>query len=207
MQEHIDIAARRARGVRRLRLRQSRSRRGWRSLRSTSGPVLRDGDLDASARPSSPARRSRRRSPTASACRPGRTTQIDVGSPFDYAHQRPPVLRAAPARPSIADSSPPAVHDELAALITAAGGRTLALFTSWKAMDAAAAAVKERVDVPILTQRDLPEDRARQGVQPTTSRRACSPPPGSSRASTSRGARCRWSPSTASRSRGPTTRC
>ena len=50
-----------------------------------------------------------------------------------------------------------AVHDELAALIAAAGGRTLALFTSWKAMDAAAAAVKGRVDVPILTQRDLPK--------------------------------------------------
>ena len=50
-----------------------------------------------------------------------------------------------------------AVHDELAALITAAGGRTLALFTSWKAMDLAAAAVRERVDVPILTQRDLPK--------------------------------------------------
>ena len=36
------------------------------------------------------------------------------------------------------------MHDELAALITAAGGRTLALFTSWKAMDLAAAAVRER---------------------------------------------------------------
>ena len=50
-----------------------------------------------------------------------------------------------------------AVHDELVALITAAGGRTLALFTSYKAMDLAAAAVRERVDVPILTQRDLPK--------------------------------------------------
>ena len=50
-----------------------------------------------------------------------------------------------------------AVHDELVALIGAAGGRTLALFTSWKAMDLAAAAVRERVDVPILTQRDLPK--------------------------------------------------
>ena len=50
-----------------------------------------------------------------------------------------------------------AVHDELVALIGAAGGRTLALFTSWKAMDLAAAAVRERVEVPILTQRDLPK--------------------------------------------------
>jgi ATP-dependent DNA helicase DinG len=43
------------------------------------------------------------------------------------------------------------------ALIEAAGGRTLALFTSWKAMDAAAAAARDRLDVPILTQRDLPK--------------------------------------------------
>jgi ATP-dependent DNA helicase DinG len=49
------------------------------------------------------------------------------------------------------------VHDELAALIAAAGGRTLALFTSWKAMDRAAAALRERAGVPILTQRDLPK--------------------------------------------------
>ena len=34
------------------------------------------------------------------------------------------------------------MHEELAALITAAGGRTLALFTSWRAMDEAAAAVR-----------------------------------------------------------------
>ena len=32
--------------------------------------------------------------------------------------------------------------NELAALIVAAGGRTLALFTSWRAMDQAAEAVK-----------------------------------------------------------------
>jgi ATP-dependent DNA helicase DinG len=81
---------------------------------------------------------------------------VDVGSPFDYEHQgllycalHVPDPRAAGYRE--------AVHDELAALITAAGGRTLALFTSWKAMDLAAAAVRERVDVPILTQRDLPK--------------------------------------------------
>jgi ATP-dependent DNA helicase DinG len=83
-------------------------------------------------------------------------TQIDVGSPFDYASNA--VLYCAmhlpdPRSPDFAA----ATHDELAALIGAAGGRTLALFTSWKAMDAAAAAVKQRVEVPILTQRDLPK--------------------------------------------------
>jgi ATP-dependent DNA helicase DinG len=83
-------------------------------------------------------------------------TQIDVGSPFDYGTNS--LLYCAMHLP---DPRSPAyvaaVNDELAALITAAGGRTLALFTSWKAMDAAAAAVKERVDVPVLTQRDLPK--------------------------------------------------
>ena len=67
-----------------------------------------------------------------------------------------------PGKPETAPAPLPdryrdAVNEELAALIGAAGGRTLALFTSWKAMDLAAAAVRERVDVPILTQRDLPK--------------------------------------------------
>ena len=82
--------------------------------------------------------------------------EIDVGSPFDYEHHS--LLYCALHMPD--PRSPaygPAVHEELAALITAAGGRTLALFTSWKAMDAAAEAVRLRVDVPILTQRDLPK--------------------------------------------------
>ena len=50
-----------------------------------------------------------------------------------------------------------AVADELIALIEAAGGRTLALFTSWSAMDDAVEAVRDKVSVPILTQRDLPK--------------------------------------------------
>lgn len=87
---------------------------------------------------------------------PGTVDEADVGSPFDYpAHGLLycPVTMPDPRDAAYRD----AVHDELAALITAAGGRTLALFTSWKGMDAAAAAVRDRVDVPILTQRDLPK--------------------------------------------------
>ena len=49
------------------------------------------------------------------------------------------------------------MHDELVALIEAAGGRTLALFTSWRAMQAAAAAIGPRVPWPVLTQSDLPK--------------------------------------------------
>ena len=81
---------------------------------------------------------------------------IDVGSPFDYEHNA--LLYCAVHMPD--PRSPaygPAVHEELAALITAAGGRTLALFTSWKAMDSAAEAVRALVTVPIITQRDLPK--------------------------------------------------
>jgi ATP-dependent DNA helicase DinG len=81
---------------------------------------------------------------------------IDVGSPFDYANNA--LLYCAIHLP---DPRSPlraaATHDEIAALITAAGGRTLALFTSWKAMDEAAAAVRLKVTQPIITQRDLPK--------------------------------------------------
>jgi ATP-dependent DNA helicase DinG len=94
----------------------------------------------------------------------------DVGSPFDYAHNA--LLYCAMSLPDPRNSGyRDAVHEELAALITAAGGRTLALFTSWAAMDAAAAALRDRVDVRLITQRDLPKPallRAFAGDEATT---------------------------------------
>ncbi len=86
----------------------------------------------------------------------GQFDALHVDSPFDYPTNG--LLYCAlhlpdPRHPSFAA----ATHDELAALILAAGGRTLALFTSWKAMDAAATAVRERVPFRVLTQRDLPK--------------------------------------------------
>jgi ATP-dependent DNA helicase DinG len=85
-----------------------------------------------------------------------RVDQIDVGSPFDYADNS--ILYCAAHLPDPRSGAFRAgVHDELAALITAAGGRTLALFTSWAAMDDAAAALRDRLPFPILTQRDLPK--------------------------------------------------
>ena len=42
--------------------------------------------------------------------------------------------------------------DELAALVEAAGGRTLGLFSSMRAAEAAAAEMRERLDVPVLCQ-------------------------------------------------------
>ncbi len=48
---------------------------------------------------------------------------------------------------------------ELGELITAVGGRTLALFTSFRVLDEAAAVLQMRLDVPVLTQRDMPKAR------------------------------------------------
>lgn len=85
-----------------------------------------------------------------------RTSEADVGSPFDY-DQQALLYCAVHLPPPKSPGFRPAVADELVAMIQAAGGRTLALFTSWAAMDDAVAAVGDRVDVPILTQRDLPK--------------------------------------------------
>ncbi len=81
---------------------------------------------------------------------------VDVGSPFDYEEQA--LLYCAMHLPPPNDPRfRAAVHEELIELMMAAGGRTLALFTSWSAMDEAAAAVRDHVPYPILTQRDMPK--------------------------------------------------
>ncbi|WP_426572481.1 ATP-dependent DNA helicase [Aquihabitans sp. McL0605] len=81
---------------------------------------------------------------------------IDVGSPFDYEHHG--LLYCATHLPDPREGSyEAALHEELLALITAAGGRTLALFTSYRAMDAAIAALKGKLPGPLLGQRDLPK--------------------------------------------------
>src|ERR1700688_1033804 len=61
------------------------------------------------------------------------TDHLEVGSPFPFetcALLYCPRHLPDPRRPDARQ----AVHEELGALITAAGGRTLALFTSWRAM-------------------------------------------------------------------------
>ncbi len=80
----------------------------------------------------------------------------DVGSPFDYESNS--LLYCAIHLPN--PNSPEfraQANDELEALINAAGGRTLALFTSYRAMDEAAEEMRERLDMPVLTQRDMPK--------------------------------------------------
>ncbi|MDQ3475930.1 MAG: ATP-dependent DNA helicase [Actinomycetota bacterium] len=77
----------------------------------------------------------------------------DVGSPFDYPKQGilyvakhlPPPGRDGLGAPGM---------DEIAALIQAAGGRTLGLFSSRRAAEAAADEMRDRLDVPVLCQGD-----------------------------------------------------
>ena len=80
---------------------------------------------------------------------------LDVGSPFDYRSQ---TLLYVPRLPDVRHARhEAAAHDELEFLVTAAGGRTLALFTSWRAMRAARAALDDRVPYTLLAQDDLPK--------------------------------------------------
>jgi ATP-dependent DNA helicase DinG len=78
---------------------------------------------------------------------------LDVGSPFDYGRQG--ILYVARRLPPPGRDGPsPESMDELAALVDAAGGRTLGLFSSMRAAQAAAEEMRERLDVPILCQGD-----------------------------------------------------
>jgi len=81
---------------------------------------------------------------------------IDVGSPFD--HEGHALLYCAAQLPDPRQPTwEPAAHAELLALIEAAGGRTLALFTSYRAMDAAVDALRPKLSVPVLSQRERPK--------------------------------------------------
>jgi ATP-dependent DNA helicase DinG len=78
---------------------------------------------------------------------------LDVGSPFDYPRQA--ILYVARHLPAPGrDGTPPAVLDEIAALVEAAGGRTLGLFSSRRAAEVAAEAMRERLHLPVLCQGD-----------------------------------------------------
>jgi ATP-dependent DNA helicase DinG len=86
------------------------------------------------------------------------TEELNVGSPFDYrAHALLYVARHLPDRR--AAGAEEALHEELSQLLEAAGGRTLALFTSKRATEAAAAALAEELPYTVLLQGDLPKSR------------------------------------------------
>ena len=85
-----------------------------------------------------------------------RFERVDVESPFDYPEQA--LLYCAAHMPDPRSATfDESMHDELEALITAAGGRTMALFTSYRALNLAVEALRDRVDVPILGQDDYPK--------------------------------------------------
>ncbi len=85
-----------------------------------------------------------------------RVDQLDVGSPFDYATNG--ILYCATHLPDPRDSNyRDKLHDELFHLIDAAAGRTLALFTSYRAMNEAIEALRSKLPYRLLAQGDLPK--------------------------------------------------
>ena len=86
----------------------------------------------------------------------GSTAELDVGSPFAYkAHGLLYCAASLPDRRR--PEAEPAIHDEIEALVLAAGGRTLALFTSRRAMTLAAEVLAGRLPWPVLVQGELPK--------------------------------------------------
>ena len=79
-------------------------------------------------------------------------TGVDVGSPFDYPKQGMLYVAAHLQKPGFGMS--PEQLDELGALITAAGGGTLALFSSRRAAEDAAEKLRKKLKVKILCQGD-----------------------------------------------------
>lgn len=77
-------------------------------------------------------------------------TGLDVGSPFDYPKQG--VLYVAQHLPKPGRGTSPEALDELEDLIRASGGGALCLFSSRRAAEEAADAMRSRLDVDILCQ-------------------------------------------------------
>ncbi|NDL59218.1 ATP-dependent DNA helicase [Phytoactinopolyspora sp. XMNu-373] len=95
---------------------------------------------------------------------------LDVGSPFDYAQQA--ILYVARDLPPPGrDGLRPEAVDALVELVSAAGGRTLGLFSSRRAAEEAAAAVRERLPkMSILCQgEDIVPTLIRQFTEDTSS--------------------------------------
>ncbi|MGP3982795.1 ATP-dependent DNA helicase [Streptomyces sp. KR80] len=78
-------------------------------------------------------------------------TGLDVGSPFDYPKQGILYVARHLAQPG-REGARTDMLDELAELVAAAGGRTLGLFSSMRAAQGAAEALRERLDLPVLLQ-------------------------------------------------------
>ena len=86
---------------------------------------------------------------------PANVQMLDVGSPFDFAKQGALYLPRDIAEPGRDGPSSEALT-ELAELIDAAGGRTLALFSSWRGVEMADEYLRKalaELEIPIITQR------------------------------------------------------
>jgi ATP-dependent DNA helicase DinG len=79
---------------------------------------------------------------------------LDVGSPFEHAKSGILYVAAHLPPPGRDGTGSAEQLDEIQALITAAGGRTLGLFSSMRAAKAAAEIMRERLDTPVLCQGD-----------------------------------------------------
>ncbi|HJT92377.1 MAG TPA: ATP-dependent DNA helicase [Mycobacterium sp.] len=77
---------------------------------------------------------------------------LDVGSPFEHAKSGILYVAAHLPPPGRDGTGSAEQLNEIAALITAAGGRTLGLFSSMRAAKAAAEIMRERLDTPVLCQ-------------------------------------------------------
>jgi ATP-dependent DNA helicase DinG len=101
----------------------------------------------------------------------GQWRGLDVGSPFDYPRQGILYTARHLPRPGRDGISAEAI-DEMVGLVEAAGGRTLGLFSSRRAAESAAEAVRDRLPgVDILCQGDdlVPTLVRRFRTEPTTS--------------------------------------
>ena len=79
---------------------------------------------------------------------------IDVGSPFEHAKSGILYVAAHLPPPGRDGTGSAEQLDEIEALIRAAGGRTLGLFSSMRAARAAAEIMRERLSTPVLCQGD-----------------------------------------------------
>jgi len=77
---------------------------------------------------------------------------LDVGSPFEHAKSGILYVAAHLPPPGRDGTGSAEQLDEIQALVTAAGGRTLGLFSSMRAAKAAAEIMRERLDTPVLCQ-------------------------------------------------------
>jgi len=87
---------------------------------------------------------------------PEDTPTLSLASPFDYPGRTLLYIPGPQFPEPAAPDCPQAQHECMATLITHAGGRTLALFTSLAAMDQAHRALRDRLPYPLLLQGEAP---------------------------------------------------